>query len=156
LDAVTLVDGKMRHAPHGVRTDVDGIVRLDLARRRHDRSQVARLDGFDVDGRAFLTFVLEVDEHDRPQDHHDPGADQDFLVPTHYAPRLLKAAMAIAITPYTDNSVMAIGCVRRRYSTASPIARTISHQIRNRSIAPRKFATNDFSGSIGSRPPRFV
>jgi hypothetical protein len=74
-------------------------VRLDLARRRYDRLQVTRLDGLDVDGRAVLTLVFDVHERDRPEDHHDPGADQDFLVPTHYAPRLLKNAIASAITP---------------------------------------------------------
>src|SRR5215471_482316 len=74
IDALAFLDGEVRHAAHRVGADVDRPLRLDLARRRDDRLQIPLLDGFDVDGDARLTLELEIGEHDRAEDHHDPDA----------------------------------------------------------------------------------
>ena len=79
---------------------------------------------------------------------HD--AYDNLLLPAHApAPRRTNATIT-AIMAYTTSSAVAIGCVRRRYNTANPIDKTITCQIRNRSIMPSSFAKNDLSSSIGS------
>src|SRR5205823_4675923 len=113
LDALPFLDPQIGHAAHGVGADVDQPTRLNLARCRDDRLQIALLDRLDVDRRALLPLELEIGEDDRADDDDDADADQDFLVSTHAPPRLFKSAIATAITAYTDSSEIAIGRVRR-------------------------------------------
>src|ERR1700750_2512541 len=60
-----------------------------------------------------------------------------------YAPEraVMMPAIARAITPYAARKDHAMGDVFLLYKTANPIARLTTHQMRKRSICPRKRAT---------------
>ena len=54
-------------AARRVGADVDQPLRLDLARRRHDRFEIARLDRVGGDGEALVLLVIEVRRDDGPR-----------------------------------------------------------------------------------------
>ena len=74
-DAVAFLDGELRDAAHGLGADVHRLFRVDLARRRDDRFEIALLDGFDGDRYAGVTAARERGcraATDHNQRHDDP------------------------------------------------------------------------------------
>ena len=48
-------------------------------------------------------------------------------------------------------NAMAMGAVRRWYNTATPIAKTIAHHTRKRSMVPRNLAMKLLGSSVGKK-----
>ena len=76
-DALALVHGEIHHAARGVRADVHETLRLDLARGRDDRFEVAGLDGLGRDGQSGLPLEVQIGEHDGRADRDDAQPDED-------------------------------------------------------------------------------
>ena len=74
-DAIAFFHGEPGDAAHRLGADVDGLLRVDLARRRDDGLEIAPLDGFHGDRGARLAPARERRRRaaaDHHQHHHDP------------------------------------------------------------------------------------
>ena len=150
LDAVAFVDRQIGDAAHRVGADVDVALRLDLARRGHDRFEVALLDRFGVDGDAGLALELEVGVRDRasraPRRARSGSSCSDSIrSPAAHQSRNRQRDDGVN-RKERDRDRLRLPAIQ----DARPIASTTTHQMTKMSIVPASLPTNDVSGSIGS------
>jgi hypothetical protein len=77
--AIAFLDGELRDAAHRLGADVHGLLGIDLARRRHDRLEVALLDRLHRHGSCLLTAARHRRCRAATRDHEDEHNPEPFL-----------------------------------------------------------------------------
>jgi hypothetical protein len=76
-DAIAFIHREVHHSSGSVRADVDLTLRLDLARGRHNRVEVARFDGLGDHSEGRRPFEPQIGRDDGGANQDDGNSDED-------------------------------------------------------------------------------